>query len=126
MFTSALFFLAITLTPEQQQILQGKKSPSSAASQVEAAYHATSPSRSLMMINPKERAADYASAFEALRQEKSSARVFFRLADDTKITNVIDMKLMPNSTLVLFRFTTAQGVRFHVTEIEDIVSIENE
>lgn len=80
-------------------------------------------SRSVMLIDPKERADDYLKAFQFLSQEKSTSKVFFELADGSKISNVIDMKPMPNNTLIVFRYTTPQGIKFQVVEIEDILGI---
>ncbi len=79
--------------------------------------------RSTMIINPKLRAADYQKAYELLRREKSTSKVYFQLADGSRVSNVIDMKLMPNDTLVVFRYSTPQGIRFQVVEIENIVSV---
>ncbi|NGX48032.1 MAG: hypothetical protein K1000chlam3_01419, partial [Chlamydiae bacterium] len=39
------------------------------------------------------------------------------------ISNVIDMKLMPGDTLIVFRYNTPQGIRYQVVEIEDILGI---
>ena len=61
-----------------------------------------------------------------LRQEKSSGKVFFTLASGEKVANVIDLKLMPSSTVVVFRMTTAQGTKLRVVDIEDIIGIQHE
>ncbi len=81
------------------------------------------PSASYMMISPSSRAADFQQAFEQLRKEKSAGKVYFQLADGTTIANVIDMNLMTNSTLVIFRFNSSQGIRFQVVKVEDIINI---
>ena len=78
---------------------------------------------SIMIIDPKERANDYLKAWELLKQEKSTAKVTFTLSDGTKISNVIDMKLMPGDTLIVFRYSTPQGIRFQVVEVEDILGV---
>lgn len=78
---------------------------------------------SVIVIDPKARAADYMEAFKLLKQEKSTTKVFFQLADGKKISNVIDIKMMPESTLVMFRYSTPKGIQFQVVEIENIVSI---
>ena len=80
-------------------------------------------SRSTMIIDPKARADDYKKAFDILKQEKSTSKVFFQLADGTQISNVIEMQLLPSNTLILFRYSTPQGIKFHVVEIEDVVGI---
>lgn len=76
-----------------------------------------------MMIDPKMRAEDYREAFEALRKEKTTGKVFFQLNNGSIISNIIDMTLMPNSTLILFRFNSTQGIRFQLVKVEEIASI---
>ncbi len=78
---------------------------------------------SYMVIDPKMRAQDYKEAFEALRKEKTTSKVFFQLQNGSTISNVIDMTLMGNSTLILFRFNSTQGVRFQLVKLEEIASI---
>ncbi len=82
-----------------------------------------SATHSYMMIPPASRAMDYLTAFESLRKEKSTGKVYFQLTDGSMISNVIDMTLMPNSTLILFRFNSSQGIRFQVVKVEDILNI---
>jgi hypothetical protein len=82
--------------------------------------------RSTMLIDPKQRANDYKQAFEMLSQEKSIGKVYFHLSDGTKLSNIIDMKILPGNTLVIFRFSTPQGIRLHVVEIEDIQGITHQ
>jgi len=125
----ALFFLA-TVTNPQEALVQ--KAAARDAMKKQTAQHNTvaarhdTPSRSVMMITPKERATDYEKAFQMLRQEKSSGKVFFTLASGEKVANVIDLKLMPSSTVVVFRMTTAQGTKLRVVDIEDIIGIQHE
>ncbi len=79
--------------------------------------------RSVMIIDPKERANDFLKAYEFLVQEKSSSKVYFETRDGKKISNVIDMKIMPGNTLIVFRYNTPQGVKYQVVEIENLVSV---
>ncbi len=76
-----------------------------------------------MMVTPAARAADFQQAFELLKKEKSSGKVYFELSDGTTINNVIDMAPMSNSTVILFRFNSSQGIQFQVVKIEDIVNL---
>ena len=80
---------------------------------------------SLMMINPKDRAEDFQKAFQVLRDEKSTSKVYFQLANGKKISNVIEMKTMPGNTLILFRYTTPQGIKYEVAGVEDILGISH-
>jgi hypothetical protein len=76
-----------------------------------------------MMIDPKVRAQDYKEAFEVLRKEKTTGKVFFQLLNGSTIANIIDMTLMGNSTLILFRFNSNQGIRFQIVKVEEIAFI---
>jgi len=77
----------------------------------------------LFNITPKMRASDYKQAFDILRREKTSAKVFFQLASGTMISNIIEMTPMDNGTLILFRFNTAQGVKLQVVTVEEIQQV---
>jgi hypothetical protein len=76
-----------------------------------------------MMISPSARALDFQQAFEQMRKEKSTGKVYFELVDGTIISNIIDMNMMANSTLILFRFNSNQGIRFQVVKVEEILNI---
>ncbi len=84
--------------------------------------HLQAPS-SYMQIEPHARALDYQQAFEQLRKEKTSGKVYFQLTNGNTISNIIDMTLMPNSTLILFRFNSTQGIKFQTVKIEEISSL---
>lgn len=118
MFGTILFFLAAT--EPAIKVEPSKKAPSKLHQQAAEMMQA---SRSTMIIDPKSRAGDYQKAFDLLRQEKSTSKVVFELADGSKISNVIEMKLMPNDTLIIFRYSTPKGIKFQVVEIENLVSI---
>ncbi|NGX40166.1 MAG: hypothetical protein KR126chlam1_01511 [Chlamydiae bacterium] len=90
---------------------------------IEAA--AATSARSVMIIDPKDRAADYMKAFQLLKTEKSTAKVYFTIAGGVEISNVIEMTAMPGGTMVLFRYSTPQGVKFQAVEIEDILGIHH-
>jgi hypothetical protein len=78
---------------------------------------------SYMMIDPKLRALDYQQAFEQLRKQKTTAKVYFQLANGDMISNIIDMSLMPNSTLILFRSNSQQGIQLQLVKIEEIAGL---
>lgn len=78
---------------------------------------------SYMTISPASRALDFQQAFDKLSKEKSNGKIFFQLADGSMIGNVIEMIVMPNSTLIIFRFNSSQGVQFQVVKVEDIVGL---
>ncbi len=76
-----------------------------------------------MLISPQERASDYQKAFEQLKKEKTTAKVYFQLSDGSTISNIIDMNLLPSSTLILFRYNSSQGVKYQVVKIEEITNL---
>jgi hypothetical protein len=84
---------------------------------------AGTPITTYMMISPSARALDFQQAFEQMRKEKSTGKVYFELADGTIISNIIDMTMMTNATLIMFRFNSNQGIRFQVVKVEDILNI---
>ena len=79
--------------------------------------------QSYMMIAPAARAADFQQAFEILKKEKTPGKVYIQLADGSTISNVIDMSLMSNSTLVLFRYNSPQGILLQLVRVEEIQRI---
>ncbi len=81
------------------------------------------PTQSYMMLLPAARAADFQQAFETLRKEKTAAKVYFQLFDGSMITNIIDMTLMSNSTMILFRYNSPQGIGFQLVKVEEIQTI---
>lgn len=80
-------------------------------------------SKSYMEIPLTQRAKDFQEAFEMLKKEKSAGKVFIQLADGTTISNVIDMTPLTNSTLILFRFNSGQGVQLRIVKVEELGSI---
>jgi hypothetical protein len=77
-------------------------------------------SNAYIMVNPKNRSLDYKQAFDALRREKTATKVFFQLASGNVISNIIDMTVMDNGTVLLFRFNTAQGVKLQAVPVEEV------
>lgn len=118
---STLLFLQVISDEVGSKASLATKERKSAA--VASSIAAAGDTRSIMMIDPKQRAADYVRAWESLKMEKSTAKVAFTLADGSEISNIIDIKPMPNDTLVLFRYTSPKGVLFQVVEIENITGI---
>jgi hypothetical protein len=84
----------------------------------------SSPSSSYISIPIKDRALDFQQAFDLLKKEKTSGKVYFQFSDGSSISNIIDITLLPNNSLVLFRFNTNnQGIRLQVVKVEDIVGL---
>ena len=83
----------------------------------------SSQTQSYMTILPAARAQDLLQAFEALKKEKTAAKLYFELADGSILSGVIEMTLMSNSTLILFRLNTPQGIHLQLVKVEDILNI---
>lgn len=83
-----------------------------------------SPTSSYLSISLKERATDLLEAFNILKREKTADKVFFQFSDHSTISNLIDVTLLPSSSLFLFRYnTSSQGIRLQIVKVEDIVGV---
>lgn len=78
---------------------------------------------SFMMIDAKSRAQDFLKAYDLLKREKASARVFFKLTNGSIITNIVDISLFEGNTLFLFKVSSLQGVKYAVVPIEELQEI---
>jgi len=117
-YTIALLSLATTASTAVQTPAK------SAIETIPASLMRAGGANSYMVISPADRAKDFQQAFEMMRKEKSNGKVFFQLFDGSIISNVIDMSLLPNSTLFVFRFNSPQqGIQFQVVKVEDIATI---
>jgi len=76
-------------------------------------------------IEPKARAQDYLQAFSFLRQEKTAGKVAFLLKDGSSISNIIDIHLMDQGSLLISRYNSAQGIKFRVVCLEEILRVEH-
>ena len=76
-------------------------------------------------INAKARADDYIQAFDMLRKEKTAGKVQFVLKDGSIITNIIDIQLMQQGSLMIFRFNSPQGIFLRVVALEEILRLEH-
>ena len=84
----------------------------------------SSSSSSYISIPIKDRALDFQQAFDTLKREKTSGKVYFQFSDGSSISNIIDITLLPNNSLILFRYNTNnQGVRMQVVKVEDIAGL---
>lgn len=100
--------------------LQGEEIPLQAVATKEAP-----PTPIQFTVEPKARALDYIQAFSFLRQEKTTSKVAFFLKDGSSISNVIDIQLMDQGSLLILRFNSGQGIKFRVLGLEEIASLEH-
>ena len=121
MFRSSLLLLTVAFSAHAAQTITPADTNAPAVSP--PPRHQSAPMPSYMMVTPAARAADFQQAFDLLKKEKSSGKVYFELSDGTTIGNVIDMAPMSNSTVILFRYNTSQGIQYQVVKIEDIVGL---
>ncbi len=79
----------------------------------------------IMIIDPKTRAQDLREVFEYLRKKSPSSRLSVKLANHTTVQDILDMTLMSNGTMIVFRVQSPQGQKFEVVKIEEIETITN-
>ncbi len=76
-----------------------------------------------MQIDPKMRALDYLQAYDTFRKEKSADKVCINLVDGTVLKNIIEMKLLENSTIFLLKFNSSSGIKMKAIELELIQGV---
>ena len=54
-----------------------------------------------------------------------ASKLAVKLLDGSSITEILDMKVMPGGTIIIFRTNTLQGQKFQLVKIEDIDTITN-
>lgn len=81
--------------------------------------------QSYMIIDPKARAMDLQQAYDVLRKEKNASKINFQITGGQTITNIVEMTLMNNGNLILFRYNTAQGIKLQAVPVEEILSINH-
>lgn len=124
--TFFLCVLAANITQSTDQLQNNQTKPAATVQQPAVLLEAASKTpatKGVMSIDPKMRAADLMQAFETLRREKTTAKVVFQLASGKTITNIIEMTLMTNGSVILFRYNTSQGIQLQVVPTEEIVSL---
>lgn len=81
--------------------------------------------KSIMMIDPKDRAGDFIKAFETLRKEIAPNKIYFHIAKGMAINNVMDLSLMEHGTLLIFRVSTPQGPQYKIVPVEDVLDVSH-
>ena len=76
-----------------------------------------------MMINPSSRAKDYKSAYDYLKKKQSSNKIYFYLKDGSILSNIAEIVLMEDSSLLIFKMSTTQGIQYKIVMVEDIKSM---
>jgi hypothetical protein len=113
------FAMLLTTAPLIMPTATKEKTP--AAVETPPPLLKTSAAQSYFSIPLKERALDLQQAFDLLKREKTTGKVYFQLVDQTVISNIIEMTLLANSSMILFRYNTnTQGIKIQVVKVEDI------
>lgn len=79
--------------------------------------------KDIIVIEPKLRAEDFLEAHELMKRGKSPQKIVFHLSDGRSLTNVLEMKVMKNGTLLLFKINTSVGNQYELVPIENLLTI---
>ena len=80
-------------------------------------------SQEMMMIAPNDRASDFVQAYALLKQYNVASSIAVMMKDKTMIANIVDMQVMKNGTLIIFKMSTLQGEKYQLVKTEDIDSL---
>ena len=81
------------------------------------------PQKSYMQIDPLARASDLITAFKLLSKEKPASKVFFQLTSGKLITNILEVNVLKNGTLIMLKISTNQGIKYEVIPTENIETV---
>lgn len=87
-----------------------------------AAAALDSSSKSVMLIDPKARASDFAQAFDFMRKDRPTQKIMIRTVTG-ELMNVTDITPSSAGTLLLIKTLSSQGVRTTIVPIEQITEI---
>jgi len=79
--------------------------------------------KGIITISPQARSQDFVKAFDLLKRDKPSSRIFYRLANGQTLTNIVEVSALESGTLLLFKISTTQGLKYVVIAIEDVLEI---
>jgi len=117
MNTSLLFLLAMSSLSAQET--RPVEKPPSAATAI-----ATIPDtdKSVLFIEPKNRASDYVQAFELLRKDKPILKVALRTTGGSTL-NISELTASSNGTLLFVKVAGNSGSKYLIIPIEEIMEI---
>ncbi|MBU6382733.1 MAG: hypothetical protein KGQ49_03545 [Verrucomicrobia bacterium] len=78
--------------------------------------------KSVILIEPKARAADFAQAFDMLRKDRPTQKIIIRTAAG-ELNNVTDVSASTGGTLLMIKMLSSQGVRITIVPIEQVMEI---
>jgi hypothetical protein len=88
-----------------------------------AAAVAGGSSQEVMLITPLDRANDILQAYNYLKQNSIASSVSVMMKDKSMFSNILDVQIMKNGTLIIFKLSTLQGERYRLVKTEDIDSL---
>lgn len=109
-----LFLLAAALAPEEPQQPAEKQLKAGVIAETE---------KSVLFIDPKNRATDYVQAFELLRKDKPSVKITLKTSGNIVMPNIGELTASSNGTLLFVKVPSNQGSKYIVIPIEEIVEI---
>ncbi len=89
----------------------------------EAAAAKADSTKSMMLIDPKARANDFAQAFEFLRKDKPTQKIQIRTSN-TVLQSVSEVSASSGGTFLMIKLLTNQGVRVEFVPIEQVMEIQ--
>ncbi len=79
--------------------------------------------QAMLTIDAKSRLQDLLQAYDLLKKERGSPKVFLVLKNGEKLSPIVELTAMNNQTLLLVRYGTGQGTQLRVLAIEDLDSV---
>jgi hypothetical protein len=116
MKTFLLFFLSTAP-------LLAQEAPPSDKSAPVAATAVGQDSRTLFSIDPKGRSGDWAQAFDLLRKDKPTLKIFVRLTNGPMLLNVAEISSSMGGTLLFIKTPSNQGTRMIPIPVENVQEI---
>lgn len=82
-------------------------------------------SSDIMIVDPKEVAKDWKSAFTMLKS-KQTGNLVFNLATGENISRIVNIDAMPGGYLMLFTLKNLHGLQYKIIKTSEIVSLTAE
>jgi hypothetical protein len=79
--------------------------------------------RSLYVIDPKIRAADYVQAYDFLRKDKPTLKIRILLLNGMELSNVTELSTTQGGTLLIAKYLSNQGTKAQIVAVEEIGDI---
>jgi len=83
------------------------------------------PTNDIMIVDPKQMASDWKSAFEML-QNKQSSNLKFNLANGKSVNSIASIDTLEGGYLMVFTIKDLHGMKYKIIKTSEIVSLETE